>query len=667
MDPASSQYNMARVLRLRGPLDVPALRRALTRVIARHEALRTILPERDGEPVQVVLPAFPLELPEIDVRGAPGAEREARARALLDAEVLTPFDLATGPLVRARLLALGDHDHVLALVIHHVVSDGWTLGLVEQELGQLYTAYRAGQDDPLTPPAHQYGDYTRWQHEHVARTVDAELAHWKGLLEGAPCLLDLPTDRPRPPVQTFRGAMEMGRMPGPLWDEMARFSRRNRVTPFMTLLTALAAQLSRLADSPDLVIGVPIAGRSRPEFESIAGFFSNTLALRIDASGDPSFEELLRRVRATALEAYNHQELPFEKLVEGLRLPRATSHSPLVQGMFSLEPTFAPLSLPELAVEPIEISPNGIAFDFSISVAAPVRNGGPPAATPDCTIFAVYNPDLFDPSTVERLMAQYTRLLGAALERPAATLSDLPLPGEARVEEVRIGQAARWRPDGSIERMGPRGDRVALRGYRVSRAEMELALRGHPAVAAAHVPAPGPDGRLIACVVPAVPGAELTPARLREHLAAQLAHPVLPDAYAVLEELPLTADGGVDGAALPAPPAPAATAPRSELEVRLVELWSELLDRDGVATQDNFFQLGGSSLLLVRMQRRVQETFGWSVPLVAFFEHPSVESLARFLAESRTANGDAGRSAGDARAGRRREALASVQRRRHVV
>jgi Condensation domain/Phosphopantetheine attachment site/AMP-binding enzyme C-terminal domain len=658
MDPTSSQYNMSRVLRLRGRLDVPALRGALNRVVARHEALRTVLPERDGEPVQLVLPEVPLELAELDVRAAPDPEREARE--LVDRLALTPFDLAAGPLVRAHLVTLGDHDHVLALVIHHIVCDGWTLGLIEGEIDRLYNAALAGEDVQLPAPALQYGDYTLWQRELVGRTLGVELTHWRRVLDGAPCLLDLPTDRPRPAVQAFRAAMETSHLSGSAWDTLVRFSRRRRVSPFMTLVAALGAQLSVLAESPDMVLGIPMAARSRAEFESVAGFFTNTLALRIDATGDPSFEELVRRVRAAALEAYNHQELPFLKLVEGLRLPRTSGHSPLAQTMFTLERAYAPLRLPGLTAEPIEIAPNGVAFDFSISVTGPAQQDGP-AATPDCPVYAVYDSDLFDPGTVDRLMDQYTRLVEAALERPESTLSELPRQAETRVDGVRVGQSARWLPGGTIERMGRPDDRVALRGYRVSRAELELALREHRAVAEAHVPAPGADGRLVAYVVPAGPAPE--PGSLREHLAARLAHPILPEEYVVLTALPRTATGEVDAPALQAPVEPAAAAPRTELEGRLVRLWSELLDSAGVGTRDNFFQLGGSSMLLVRMQRRVQEEFGWSVPLVAFFEHPSVESLARFLARSRTADGDGATSRGAVR----REALARARRRRQVV
>jgi hypothetical protein len=659
MDPTSSQYNMSRVLRLKGRLDLPALRAALNRVVARHEAFRTVLPERDGEPVQLVLPEVPLELTELDVRGAPDPEREARN--LVDRLVLTPFDLATGPLVRAHLVTLGGHDHVLALVIHHIVCDGWTLGLIEGEMSRLYTAALAGEDVQMPAPTLQYGDYTRWQRELVDRTLDAELTHWRRVLDGAPCLLDLPTDRPRAAVQAFRAAMETSHLSGSAWDALVRFSRRRRVSPFMTLVAVLGAQLSVLAESSDMVLGIPMAGRSRAEFEPVAGFFTNTLALRIDATGDPSFEELLRRVRASALEAYNHQELPFLKLVEGLRLPRTSGHSPLAQTMFTLERAYAPLRLPGLTAEAIEIAPNGVAFDFSISVTGPAQQDGPPAATPDCPVYAVYDSDLFDPGTVHRLMDQYTRLVEVVLERPESALSQLPRAAETRVDGVLVGQSARWLPDGSIERMGRPDDRVALRGYRVSRAELELALREHPAVAQALVPAPGADGRLVAYVVPAGPSPE--PGSLREHLAARLAHPVLPEEYVVLTALPRTATGEVDAAVLQPPREPAAAAPRTELEGRLVRLWSELLDSAGVGTRDNFFQLGGSSMLLVRMQRRVQEELGWSVPLVAFFEHPSVESLARFLTRTETAGGNGARSRGAVR----REALARAQRRRQVV
>ncbi|HEX8318267.1 condensation domain-containing protein, partial [Longimicrobium sp.] len=337
LEPGSAAYNIPAAARLAGALDGAALERALGEIVRRHEVLRTVFAEVDGSPVQVVQPFGGFHLPVEDLSGLGDADREAAVGRWVRQEAARPFDLAAGPLFRAALLRLGDEDHVLLLAMHHIVSDGWSMGVLFREFSALYAAYREGRESPLPELAVQYADYAVWQREQVeGETLERQLAYWRVRLAGAPELLELPTDRPRPPVQTYRGATVPVELSAELLERLQALGRSEGATLYMVVLGAFQVLLSKYSGSEDVVVGSPIAGRTRKEVEELIGFFVNTLVLRTDLSGDPSFRETLRRVREATLGAYAHQELSFEKLVAELQPERSLGHTPLFQVMFSL-------------------------------------------------------------------------------------------------------------------------------------------------------------------------------------------------------------------------------------------------------------------------------------------------------------------------------------------
>ena len=370
------------------------MERALGEIVRRHEVLRTTFELRDGEPVQVVSPEASVELELVDVGGDEGRVAEVSARAVAE-----PFDLESGPLLRARLVRVADDDHVLLVTMHHIVSDGWSTGLFLRELGALYGAYAAGGESPLAEPQIQYADYALWQRRWLSgERLERHLGYWRERLAGAPAVLELPADRARPPVQSFRGAAYSFALPAALTDRLRALGREQESTLFMTLLAAWAALLHRYSGEQDIVIGAPIANRTRAETQELIGFFVNTLALRVDLSRNPDFRTLLRRVREVTLGAYTHQDLPFEKLIEELDPDRSLSHNPLFQVMFTLQnvPTLdAAASAPPQS--PQAYNGNGTAkFDLTLVVA---EGDWGLAATLE------YNTDLFDQERIARLEA----------------------------------------------------------------------------------------------------------------------------------------------------------------------------------------------------------------------------------------------------------------------
>ncbi|HYR10725.1 MAG TPA: condensation domain-containing protein, partial [Longimicrobium sp.] len=359
MEPGNAFYNLPNAVRMRGALDVPALQRALGEIVRRHESLRTVFAEADGSPVQVIAPFGGFALPVENLSGLGEADREAAARRRVQEEAARPFDLSAGPLFRAALLRLGEEDHVLLLSMHHIVSDGWSLGVLLRELSALYSAYRKGRESPLPELGVQYADYAVWQRGQLAgEALDRQLAYWRERLSGAPELLELPTDHPRPAVQTYRGETVPVELSPELLGRLQALGRSEGATLYMTLLGAFQVLLSKYSGSTDIVVGSPIAGRTRKELEELIGFFVNTLVLRTDLSGDPSFREVLRRAREVTLGAYEHQEMPFEKLVAELQPERSLSHSPLFQVVFTLRDAGgAAWELPGVRTEVVELDP----------------------------------------------------------------------------------------------------------------------------------------------------------------------------------------------------------------------------------------------------------------------------------------------------------------------
>ncbi|HVR95695.1 MAG TPA: non-ribosomal peptide synthase/polyketide synthase, partial [Thermoanaerobaculia bacterium] len=421
LEPGSPAYNVPLAVRLTGEVSAPLLRRIFAEVVRRHEALRTTFVARDGRPVQVIAPPSAPELPVVDLSRLPEAAREARAVALAGDEAVRPFSLERGPLLRLTLVRLAGQEHLLLLTLHHIVSDGWSMGVLIREVAALYAAFSQGLPSPLPELPLHYADFAVWQRGWLQGPVlEAQLEHWKRRLEGAPQMLELPTDRPRPPVQTYRGRTVPFVLPPAAYAGVRELCRREGVTPFMALLAAWAVLLGRHAGQDDLLVGTPIAGRNRREIEELIGFFVNTLVLRADLSGDPSFRRLLGRVRTEALEGFNNQDLPFERLVEELVPERDLARSPLFQVLFVLQnaPVGA-LSTPGLTLAPFALESRLAKFDLVLSLAEDADGGLAGSLE--------HSADLFDGDRIVRLLQHLGVLLAAAAADPERPVAELPL------------------------------------------------------------------------------------------------------------------------------------------------------------------------------------------------------------------------------------------------
>ena len=431
MEPNSCVYNITNAVRLRGVLEVGALREALNVIVGRHEALRSTFVVRGEEPVQVVAERWAVELPVVDLSAGAEGEREGEVERVLRAEARRPFDLGTDLMLRALLVRVGEQEHVLLLTMHHIASDGWSMGVLTRELTALYAAIAQGREPGLAPLPIQYGDYAVWQRGWLqGAELEKQLAYWTGELAGAPATLQLPTDRPRPAVQTYRGAREVALLSRGLSDALHALSQRERVTLFTTLLAAFTVLLHRHAGTEDVVVGTAIAGRRRVETEPLIGFFVNTLVLRVDLSGDLTFREFLGQVRERVLEAYDHQDLPFEKLVEELRPERSLSWTPLVQVLFVLQDGDQPtLEFPGLTASPVEVNKGTAKFDLSASVTETPRG---------LRVTLEYNTDLYDAGTIRRVLGHYETLLKGIVADPGQRVTRLPLLPEAERHQVLV-------------------------------------------------------------------------------------------------------------------------------------------------------------------------------------------------------------------------------------
>nr|WP_253903091.1 non-ribosomal peptide synthetase [Corallococcus exiguus] len=420
LDPDSANYNLPTAVRLEGPLDVAALTRALRDVLQRHESLRTTLQEQGHQPVQVIAPEPPLPAVWADVSGLPDSEREAALQRLVEHEAWRPFDLAAGPLWRVLLVRLTEARHALLVTLHHVISDGWSMGVLVQELTTLYTAHAQSRPVSLEPLAVQYPDFALWQREWLRDEVlEAQLGWWRARLQGAPRTLEMPTDRPRPATPTLQGGAHAFQFPVELTEAIQEICREEGVTPSMVVLAAFQLLLSRYSGQEDISVGSPIAGRTHAELEGLIGFFVNTLVLRTDLAGVPSFRSLLARVREVTLGAYAHQDVPFEKLVEALRPERIAGRAPLFQVLIVYQNAPTPEVLgPGLRMAPLKIEQRASKFDLSLSVSD--RGQGLRGVLE-------YSTDLFDASTAERMVGHLRVLLEGALANPDHPLRALPL------------------------------------------------------------------------------------------------------------------------------------------------------------------------------------------------------------------------------------------------
>jgi len=440
LEPDSTAYNMPIALRVRGALDVAALEQGLAEIVRRHAALRTTFEVREGQPMQFVAPRLSVTLPVVDLRELPEAERQATAQRLIVQEARRPFDLASGPLFRGSLLRLGQEEYILLLTMHHIISDGWSRSILFRELAIHYEAFSAGKPCRLPELPIQYTDFAVWQRQRLqGEVLAAVLAYWKEQLRGAHSALELPGDRPRPAVQTYRGARQRIVLPQRLSQSLKALGLEQGATLFMKLLAALKVLLFRYTGQEDIVVGCPIAGRTRKETEELIGFFVNTLVLRTDLSGDPTFRELLRRVREVTLGAYTHQDLPFEKLVEELRPNRDLSRTPFFQVFLNmLNQPDADVQLSGLTVE--SLWPLQEEAKFDLTLYAQEREH-------QIHLDLVYNSDLFDPERMMEMLEQFRHLLSQIVENPdegIGRFSLVTLRAKTRLPDPTLGLESNW-------------------------------------------------------------------------------------------------------------------------------------------------------------------------------------------------------------------------------
>lgn len=431
LSPGDATYNVSGALRLRGQLDLAVLEQALHEVVRRHEALRTTFEDVGGEPTQRIHPSVEVPLPVEDLTSFAEVSRDERTRELARDEATRPFDLSRGPLLRTRLLRLAPEEHELVFTMHHIVSDGWSVGVLIREISTLYATFLEGKPSPLPPLAIQYADYAVWQRESLSsEQLDAQSSYWKAQLEGMPLVLDLPADRPHPPTQTFHGATLNRALSAEVKRAIQEVSRKAGATEFMTLLAVFGVLLSRYTSQTELVVGSPIANRTRRETEGLIGFFVNTLALGLHVDPNASFDALLADVKSRALGAYAHQDLPFDQLVNALKVERAMSRSPVFQVLFALQNApAAELRLPGLEITPHQIATGVANFELSLIV------------TPSAEGYALQwelNTDLFDGSTIERMATHFEVLLEAALRRPERSVRELPLLTEEERRRIIV-------------------------------------------------------------------------------------------------------------------------------------------------------------------------------------------------------------------------------------
>jgi amino acid adenylation domain-containing protein len=420
LEPGSAAYHVSFLFQLHGPLDVEALRRALQHIVRRHEVLRTSFPELLGRSQQLIAAPAELALPIDSLEHLAGDEQRAALEAGARDEARRPFALASGPMLRARLVRLADDTHALVVVIHHIVCDHWSIGILIRELSAAYPAMLDGTPPPLPALAVQYADFAIWQRRRLAGPeLERLLGYWQRQLAGAPAVLELPTDRPRPAQRSGRGGRLYPQLPRELVSALAALARREGVTLFMTLLAAFDTLLWRYSGQQDVVVGTPIAGRNHRELEGLIGLFASTLVLRVGVTGELSFPALLARVRAVCLAAYAHQDLPFEQLVDAIKPERDLSRTPLFQVMFGLQSApFPEARLGASTLEPRVLDAGTASFDLTLSLQ--VRDGA-------ITGWVEYSADLFDPATIERMMQHYRVLLEAIVAAPDTRLAALPL------------------------------------------------------------------------------------------------------------------------------------------------------------------------------------------------------------------------------------------------
>ena len=430
LDPGTARYSVCDAIRVRGSFKKELVQDALDVIVGRHDALRTVFVNEGEEWKQVIGPPTPAQLETISLIEGPKEEREKVALDLVRSEAYRPMDIFTGPLFSALLVQLGDDDSIFFIKMHHIISDGWSLGVFWEEFAPLYAALEKGVTPTLPDLPIQYGDFAVWSREYLAPKIAQQSEYWTRQLAGAPALLELPTDRPRPAVQSSNGAKEVVHFSNELLQSLDSFCKAEGSTLYMTLLAGFNALLARYTGAHDLVVGTPIAGRNRTETEDLIGFFVNTLALRNDLSGDPTFREILGRVRTTVLEAFSNQELPFERVVAALKPQRSLSYHPIYQVAFALQNAAdSAISLQNAKAEPVELGLTTSKFDLFLYASE---------APDGFDVGVEYNTDLFDRETIQRLVSHYGNLLKAAVCDADRRLSDLPILSENERHQILV-------------------------------------------------------------------------------------------------------------------------------------------------------------------------------------------------------------------------------------
>jgi Condensation domain len=435
-EPGSAVYNLPSAVRIAGRLNVSALIRSIGEIVRRHEVLRSVFREVDGQPAQFIQDSKDFTVPMIDLSLITPPARETTARNLLSEEVSLPCDLASGPIIRSSLIRVDDLDHIVIITIHHIAFDAWSAGILMKELIALYGAFSKGEESPLAEPKIQYADYASWQRNSLSDELLAkQLAYWKRQLSGAPAVLDLPVDRTRPLVPSHRGARQSISLSATLSDAVRRLARQEGATLFMVLLAALNTLLARLSGQNDISVGMPIAGRGRVELEGLIGCFINTLVLRTRLAPKMTFRDLLRNVRETTLEAYEHQDLPFAKLIAELKPERRVGYMPLYQVL--LDVVNAPSSsdeLSDLTFSPLTSDQGTAKVDLILDVWDSASG---------IMIMTEYKTDLFDRETIARMLRQFETLLGSIVAQPETRLSALEIISDIEKQQQIIEQSER--------------------------------------------------------------------------------------------------------------------------------------------------------------------------------------------------------------------------------
>jgi amino acid adenylation domain-containing protein len=431
LEPNSSAYNIATGMLVSGNLSLVALQRTFDAIIMRHEVLRTGFHIVGDQPAQVISATLSLPIEVIDLTGLPEAERDAKARCIANEEASRPFDLTTPPLLRARLLRLAGHEHVLVLTMHHIVFDAWSFGIFIREMSVLYDSFCRNNEPPLPELPIQYADFAVWQRGWMnGKVLETQLAYWKQKLLGAPARLKLPTDRARPVTSTLGGQYNTFHISKSLSESLKELSRQHEVTLFMTLLAAFQVLLHRYTEEDDILVGTPIANRKLVETESLIGFFINTLVLRTDLSGSPSFREVLRRVKNITLEAYDNQDIPFEKLVEELKLERNLNIPPLIQVLFVLQNVpVTSFKASDLKLTMFEVDSTSSKFDLTLTMSETARG---------LSGSLKYNSGLFDKEIIGRMVAHFELLLESIVANPDQSISDMPLMTQAEQHQLLV-------------------------------------------------------------------------------------------------------------------------------------------------------------------------------------------------------------------------------------